>query len=533
MMQKVFDFIVVGGGSAGCVLASRLTENNAVNVLLIEAGSDDKSVAIHMPVGSAAMVPSNYKNWAYQTTPQKGLNGRRGYQPRGKVLGGSSSINAMIYIRGHKDDYDDWQELGWGWDDVLPYFKKSETNAVFHDELHGVQGPLKVDNSRSNHPVADAFIKAGRALGYKYCHDFNGIDQEGVGRYQVTQVNGQRCSAAKAYLTPIRSRKNLTILTNTSVTKLLINDKKCQGVEIKHQGELINITATNEVLLAAGAFTSPQLLLLSGIGANEDLEPFGIKQALELPGVGENLSDHLDYISAYQANTHKIFGLSLKGCVFFSKELVKYAVKRQGIFSSNFAETGGFLKTDPKIARPDIQYHFVIAVVKDHARNWQAALKHGYSAHTCVLRPKSRGTVKLSSANAFDAPLIDPNFLGEDEDVQTLLKGVRMASEILEHPEMSCFKKSSIDKEYQLSDEALIAQIRENSDSIYHPVGTCKMGVDDMAVVDASLKVHGIKGLRVVDASIFPNLIGGNTNAPTMMVAERAADFIKQEWQLT
>ncbi len=532
-MQEIFDFIIVGGGSAGCVLASRLTENKDVNVLLIEAGSDDKSVAIHMPVGSATMVPTSYKNWAYQTTPQKGLNGRRGYQPRGKVLGGSSSINAMIYIRGHKDDYDDWHDLGWGWENVLPYFKKSEANAVFQDEFHGVQGPLKVDNSRSNHPIAEAFIKAGMALGYKHCHDFNGADQEGIGRYQVTQINGQRCSAAKAYLTPIRNRENLTVLTNTSVNKLLIADKKCLGVEIKHQGKLINITATKEVLLSAGAFISPQLLLLSGIGANEDLEPFGISQVHELPGVGENLSDHLDYISGYQANTHEIFGLSLKGCVYFSKELVKYAVKRQGIFSSNFAETGGFLKTSAQLDRPDIQYHFVIAVVKDHARNWQAALKHGYSAHTCVLRPKSRGTVKLSSANVFDAPLIDPNFLGEDEDVQTLLKGVRIASEILEHPEMTTYKKASLDQEHQLSDEALIDQIRASSDSIYHPVGTCKMGIDEMAVVDVSLKVHGIKGLRVVDASIFPNLIGGNTNAPTMMVAERAADFIKQEWQLS
>jgi choline dehydrogenase-like flavoprotein len=529
-MKRHFDFIVVGGGSAGCVLASRLTENKNVEVLLIEAGGDDKSLAIHIPAGAVAMVPTSFKNWAYETTPQKGLNGRQGYQPRGKVLGGSSSINAMIYIRGHKDDYNDWQDLGWGWNDVLPYFKKSEHNTVFQDEFHGSQGPLNVGDSRSNHPIANAFIKASIALGYKYCDDFNGIDQEGVGRYQLTQVNGQRCSAAKAYLTPVRSRENLTILTNTSATKLLIKDKKCFGVEVKYKGKFVNITVNNEVLLAAGAFISPQLLMLSGIGANQDLEPFGIEQVHVLPGVGKNLSDHVDYVNAYKANTHKIYGLSLRGCLFFAKEIFNYVFKRQGILSSNFAETGGFLKTNPKLERPDIQYHFVIAVVKDHARNWKKALIHGFSNHTCVLRPQSRGTVKLVSANPFDAPAIDPNFLGEEEDVQTLLKGVRMASEILEHAEMLTFKKESLDREYEMSDEELIAQMRNNSDTIYHPVGTCKMGNDEMAVVCPELKVHGIEGLRVVDASIFPNLVGGNTNAPTMMVAEKAADHIKQDW---
>lgn len=524
----MYDYIVVGGGSGGSVVASRLTEDPNVTVCLLEAGGPDKSVLIHAPIGVAAMLPRKINNWAFETVPQPGLNNRKGYQPRGKTLGGSSSINAMLYVRGNKWDYDHWASLGnkgWSYDEVLPYFKKAEHNERGADEFHGTGGPLNVAELNSPHKMGAVFMEAANELQLPTTDDFNGRIQEGVGPFQTTQKNGERWSAAKGYLTPNLDRPNLHIITHATASKILLEGKKAVGIQYLHEGKSKEIKASKEVILCGGAFATPQLMLLSGIGSSEDLKPHGIEITHELPGVGKNLQDHIDYTGTYRSNSDDAFGITLGGAVDLVKAIFEWRNKRTGLVTSPLAEIGAFLKSSPDIEVPDYQLHFVIGIVDDHAR--KTNLGKGYSCHCCVLRPKSRGTVTLSSADPTADPRIDPKFLDHEDDVRVLLAGVKQMERILNAPAFDKYKTKALYPVDLDSDEALTEAIRNRADTVYHPVGSCKMGIDDMAVVDPQLKVHGLEGLRIADASVMPTLIGGNTNAPTIMIGEKAADLIK------
>lgn len=527
--METFDYVIVGGGSAGCVLAGRLSEDSDVTVCLLEAGPADDNFLIHVPAGAAAIMPKASKiNWGFETVPQKGLNGRKGYQPRGKTLGGSSSINAMIYIRGHASDYDNWVSMGakgWGWNDVLPYFKKSENREQGGDTWRGAGGPLNVAPLRSPNPAGQIYLDACAQIQLPQTDDFNGSDFEGTGRYEVTQKDGQRFSAAKAYLTPHLSRPNLTVITQAVTTKVNIIDGRAVGVECLVDGKSRTIKAAKEVLVSGGAFGSPQLLLLSGVGDREELEKVGVECVHHLPGVGKNLHDHIDYIISYKSKSKDTLGYSFVGGYRAIKAVFEYRKHKTGIFTSNFAEVGGFYKSSPDIEVPDLQTHFVVGVVDDHARKFH--MGHGYSCHVCVLRPKSRGSVKLASADPLAAPLIDPAFLDDDADMEVLLKGVKMIDQVLHAPAFDAVRGKRLYSSDTMTDMQWREEIRNRADTVYHPVGTCKMGVDDMAVVTPDLKVRGIDGLRVVDASVMPQVNSGNTNAPVMMIAEKAADIIK------
>ena len=530
--MKTFDYVIIGGGSAGCTLAGRLSEDKDVSVCLLEAGPADSSFLIHVPAGTALIMPKAGKlNWGYETVPQKGLNGRKGYQPRGKTLGGSSAINAMIYTRGHKSDYDNWETLGakgWGWKDVLPYFKKSENREAGGDDWRGAGGPLNVTNLRSPNPVAQNYLDACDQIQLPKTDDFNGAQFEGTGRYEVTQKGGQRFSAAKAYLTPHLDRPNLTVITDAVTTKVNIADGKAMGVDCLVEGKTQTINAGREVLLSGGAFGSPQILLLSGIGDKGELAQVGIDCVHHLPGVGKNLHDHIDYIISYKSSSKDTLGYSLVGMWRALKAVFEYRKHKTGIFTSNFAEVGGFYKSSPDIDVPDLQTHFVVGIVDDHAR--KSHWGQGYSCHVCVLRPKSRGSVKLASADPLVTPLIDPAFLEDDADMDVLLKGVKLIDRILQSSAFAPIKGKRLYSSENMSDEQWREEIRNRADTVYHPVGSCKMGVDALAVVGPDCKVHGLKRLRVIDASIMPQLNSGNTNAPTIMIAEKAADMIKAQY---
>ncbi len=528
----MFDYLIVGGGSAGSVLAARLSEDPAINVALLEAGPRDDSVLIHCPAGLALLAKSGQANWGFQTVPQAGLDGRRGYQPRGKVLGGSSSINAMIYTRGHRQDYDHWAAQGnpgWRWDDVLPYFKRAEHNARGADDFHGSGGPLHVMDLRSPNRHSPDFVAAAQQAGFTQNPDFNGAEQEGVGLYQVTHKNGERYSAAKAYLTPHLGRPNLQVITGAQTTRILLEGKRAVGVEYRQDGTLKQLRATREVLLCAGALQSPQLLMLSGIGPQAQLQDKGIATLHHLPGVGQNLHDHVDVVLVYDAPAlTDLFGLSFKGALNVLRGIGEWRRHRSGMLTTNFAEAGGFIRSQAGEAIPDLQLHFVVGKLVDHGRTTTTG--HGYSCHVCLLRPQSRGSVQLASKDPLAAPLIDPNFLAERDDMERLVRGFKLMRHILAQPALAGLGGRELATSATArSDQEIERYIRGHADTIYHPAGSCRMGPGAMDVVDARLRVHGLQGLRVVDASIMPSLVGGNTNAPVIMIAEKAADLIRAD----
>ena len=526
-----FDYVIVGAGSAGCVLAARLSEDPAISVCLLESGGPDSSVLIHAPAGVVAMVPTKINNYAFETVPQAGLNGRRGYQPRGKTLGGSSSINAMLYVRGNRWDYDHWASLGnpgWGYDEVLPLFRRSENNEQFENAFHGQGGPLNVTYQNHTSPINQLFLAAAQLNGLALNPDYNGAEQDGAFLYQVNQKNGERCSAAKGFLTPNLSRPNLKVLTHATSAKVLLEGKRACGVAYYQDQQLRQVKARREVIMAAGAFGSPQLLMLSGIGAAAELQKFGVPVVQDLPGVGKNFHDHIDYVQTWRVplSTDTV-GLSLRGAGKVTGAMLEWKNKRSGLMTTSFATAGAFLRSSPEVPRPDLQLVFVIAIVDDHARKMHWG--HGISCHVEVLRPCSRGTVALQSTDPRAAPLIDPQFLADERDIALLLKGAQWQQRLVESKPFDSIRGKMLYPTRIEDTRGLEQDIRNRADTQYHPVGTCKMGPqsDAMAVVDAQLRVRGVERLRVADASIMPTVTGGNTNAPTIMIAEKCADLIR------
>ena len=529
-LDQPFDFIIIGAGSAGCVLANRLSEDPDNRVLLVEAGGLDINPWIHVPVGYFKTMHNPSTDWCYTTEPDNGIAGRQLQWPRGKVLGGSSSLNGLLYVRGQAEDYDRWESLGnagWSYSDVLPYFKKSEDQERGSDAYHGVGGPLKVSDLRLRRPIADFFIEAAKQTGIPANEDYNGEQQEGVAYFQQTAHKGFRWSTAKGFLRPARKRSNLTVLTRAQTTRILFSGNRAVGIEYEKSGKRYKAHASKEVVLSAGAINSPQLLQLSGIGPTEVLNNAGIETLHKLPGVGRNLQDHLQIRLVFKTS-QRTLNDEVNSWLKQAWVGLQYILTRTGPLTLAASQVAIFTRTNPDIDRPDIQFHMQpLSADKpgDGAHKFSA-----FTASVCQLRPWSRGCIEIKSADPFEYPAIHPNYLSDERDHQVVIDSIKVARRIAEADALKPHILSEyVPGEAFQSDEELLEAARKFSQTIYHPVGTCKMGDDELAVVDERLRVHGMAGLRVVDASIMPEIVSGNTNAPTIMIAEKAADMIRQD----
>jgi choline dehydrogenase-like flavoprotein len=521
-----FDYIIVGAGSAGCVLANRLSANPATRVCLIEAGPTDRNPMIHMPFGLAALAQMPWLNWGYETEPEPHLMNRRLFWPRGRVLGGSSSINAMIYMRGHPQDYRDWAKAAgsaWDWPRVRALFRDLEDNQTIHDDNHEQGGPLSVSDLPTPNPLSHAFIRAGLECGFRKAGDFNDTAPEGVGLYQVTQRRGRRFSAARAFLVSALSRPNLTLITRAQVHRVSFDGRRATGVQLRDQS--LALAVGGEVILSGGAINSPQLLMLSGIGPGAHLRDMGLHVLHDAPEVGANLTDHLDITVQASLRDREAIGIAPSFLPRALRAGWAYLRRGTGEFTSNVAEAGGFVRSDPSRDRPNLQFHFIPAYLHNHGR--RLSLGYGMTLHVCDLLPKSRGRIRLATPDPMAHPRIEANYLSHPEDLPTLLSGLKLARRILHAPALARHVRAeTLPGEDVLTDAQLEADIRARAETIYHPVGTCRMGRDPASVTDGEGRVRGVEGLRVVDASLMPQIIAGNTNAPTMMIAENIARMI-------